>query len=373
MCNNHSGRFTVRRSAKFCVGVETEVPLAVTKRNPNGKDDLLADPNALRELATLFNRNGLQAYGSAVDHEKNYSKWAITLDPSIEVGRELEGIGSAIEIKSPAMCIDTSIHADRFRTMWKIIEPFKIQYIEYRKMASTHIHFSLKDTEFPLKVAQKLAFCVVYFQQAIDDIVPGMTHANDKKRPGGWKHCDRFAKRNRVRPEHDERKPLDDLKNCWKAIRDTKNIHDLAELMCYDDDSYRRAFIGMRKNYKWNFIGLDLDTIEFRQMPPSSSAQETLDWITFTTTFVQAAANVSRAKLDEAIHSRETSFTEALGFDISGDRKIQLDLEDHWAADGQSNMILSDHLKWFMECDDEFWDRIISIRDGIEKALARLP
>ncbi|KAI1119956.1 hypothetical protein F5Y10DRAFT_273551, partial [Nemania abortiva] len=265
MGNNQSEPTRERKEAKFCVGVETEAPLAITKWNEDTeKDELLAGTEALRELARLFNEKGLLAYDSAVDHERNYRQWAITLDPSIEVGHELQGVGSPIEIKSPPMSINTSKHKEKFRVMWEIIEPFKVPSIEYWKMASTHVHFSLKNIEFPIEVAQQLAFCVVYFEQAIDAILPGMTHVNDKKRPGGWKHCDRFAKRNRVRPEYNGRLPLNNLKSCWEAIRDTEDIYELAELMCFDDDMHRRSFGWKLKNWKWNFRGLGYRTIEFR-------------------------------------------------------------------------------------------------------------
>ncbi|KAI1741690.1 hypothetical protein F4680DRAFT_446696 [Xylaria scruposa] len=91
------------KHAKLLVGVETEAPLSVTRHS-----DLLQGTDALRELARLFNENGLRAYDSAVDHEHDYSRWAITIDSSIEVGQELHGVGSPIEIKSPPMTVDNS-------------------------------------------------------------------------------------------------------------------------------------------------------------------------------------------------------------------------------------------------------------------------
>ncbi|KAI0438222.1 hypothetical protein F4803DRAFT_569790 [Xylaria telfairii] len=238
--------------AKFFVGVETEAPLAVTKWNRNARQhDLLQGTDALSELARLFNNSGLRAYDSAVDHEHDHSRWAITIDSSIEVGQELQGVGSPIEIKSPPMTIDNSRYEEKFHTMWTIIDGFKIPSIEYWKMASTHIHFSLKGVpEFPLPVAQQLAFCIVYFEEAIDDIIPAMTDTSDRKRPGGWKHCERYSRRNRVRPDYNDRKPLDDLRSCWEAIRSTTNIQELSYLMCYDDDHYRRAHGREIKNWK---------------------------------------------------------------------------------------------------------------------------
>lgn len=79
--------------ARFFIGVETEAPLAVTKWNRNTKQhDLLQGTEALSELARLFNNSGLRAYDSAVDHEHDHSRWAITIDSSIEVGQELQGL-----------------------------------------------------------------------------------------------------------------------------------------------------------------------------------------------------------------------------------------------------------------------------------------
>lgn len=77
------------------------------------------------------------------------------------------------------------------------------------------VHFSLVDVgRFPIEIAKKLAFCVVYFEQAIDDLMPAMTHEADTKRPNGWKNFYRFARRNKVRPGYNGREPLECLKEC---------------------------------------------------------------------------------------------------------------------------------------------------------------
>ncbi|KAI3330034.1 hypothetical protein F4824DRAFT_505581 [Ustulina deusta] len=265
-----------KQKAKLCIGVETEAPLTVTKWNEDTKQhDLLDGGRALRELARLFNSIGLHAYASALDTERDHSKWGITIDTSIEVGNELEGIGTPIEIKSPPMTIDLLSYMDMFRAMWGIIEPLKVPSIEYWKLASTHIHFSLEGLpSFPMDLAQKLAFCIVYFEKPIDELIPTMTDASDRKRPGGWRYC-------------------------------TRRNHNI-EL----------------KYWKWNFKGLNYKTIEFRHMPPARSAQETLDWITFTSDFVAATAKVDRVRLDMAA-DRQISFTEALGFSLGDPREEQ--------------------------------------------------
>ncbi|KAJ2989599.1 hypothetical protein NUW58_g3385 [Xylaria curta] len=317
-------------------------------------DELLEGQDALDELARRFNNTGLEAYGSAIDTEHDYSKWAITFDTSIEVGNELHGFGSPIEIKSPPMTVDNSRYENKFHSMWSIIDPSKIESIEYWKMASTHI----------------------YFEEAIDDILPGMADATDTKRPGGWKYCDRYMKRNRVRPEHNNRQPLNDLRNCWWAISSARDMEELHYLLCYDDDRYRRDMRAEMKNWKWNFKGLDYKTIEFRQMSPSRSAQDTLDWITFTTEFVQAAAKVDRDKLSEALDGKIT-FTEALGFGLGRTRELQEEVEQQWAMGEYSSGLTWRELQAFLSCslgcNSAFWARMHRMRQGIEAELAQLP
>lgn len=110
-------------------------------------------------------------------------------------------------------------------------------------------------------------------------------------------------------------------------------------------------------------------------MPPSRSAQETLDWITFTTGFVQAAASVDMRKLDEALEvgENEYTFTEALGLGLSRTQDSQREMERHWASDTSDGLIDWTQLVRFVDCDDGVWTRIIAARDQIERELAALP
>jgi hypothetical protein len=75
----------------FLVGVETEAPLAVRAPRETSEPVLLGNTEAMDELARRFNASGLVAYADGVDAGRDHSKWGITLDTSIEVGRELEG------------------------------------------------------------------------------------------------------------------------------------------------------------------------------------------------------------------------------------------------------------------------------------------
>ncbi|KAI0425895.1 hypothetical protein F5Y09DRAFT_334570 [Xylaria sp. FL1042] len=343
----------LRTPGKLVIGVETEAPLTIHGFDENSTEEtvVLEKTAALNALAELFNKNGLNAYADAVDAMRNHSQWGVTEDPTIEVRGELMGCkGSPVEIKSPPMTIDTPDYEHAFRQMWNIIEPLKMPSVEYWKMADHHIHFSLLGaTEFPLDIAQKLAFCVVYFEKAFDELNPTMTDPADKKRPGGWRKCDRYKKRNRVRPVDNGRMPLNDLPSCWASIRATRTIKSLSDL-----------------------IGLRHTTIEFRHMPATRSAQETLDWITFTSKFVEAAEKVDKVKLDMAAE-KQISFLEALEFELNGTREAQLEYEAEWAADPDNCPISHQELQLFMNCDLEFWTRILGVRDRLEKDLARLP
>jgi hypothetical protein len=192
----------------FVTGVETEAPLAVCYSNVDKDGDYLAEQKeALNELATWFQLSGLDVYPSVIDHERDYHRWAITIDPSIDSLKELPdkfpsfiwvpfshlahqtciGIVTPIEIKSPKITIDDdSPDQAGFHTMWDIIGPMKLESIEYWKMVNNNIHFSLTGhSEFPIEAAQLLAFCIIYFEKAIDDIIPALTHRADRKRPQG--------------------------------------------------------------------------------------------------------------------------------------------------------------------------------------------
>ncbi|KAI3324135.1 hypothetical protein HD806DRAFT_534454 [Xylariaceae sp. AK1471] len=375
--------------AHFVVGVETEAPLAVwalkktKKKDKHGKhikENRLLEglTEAVEEVAERFNKAGLVAYGDTLDAGRNHSKWGITIDSSIEKHRgELRGIGTPIEIKSPPMNIATSNYKKDFRTMWDIIGPMMVPDVHYWKLANNNIHFSLtKWRHFPLEPAQKLAFCIVYFEKGIDDIIPGNPHKDDGRRRGGWKHCNEWTKRNRVVPSPDEGLPLDDLPSCWAWIRQTKDIKQLSKLICYDSDRYRRDHDNSHKNWKWNFKGLGYKTIEFRHMPPTRSAQETLDWITFTTEFITAATKVDTEELDKAMKT-EISFREALGLSGTGEsREEEIQKEAVWARDNGGQLTYT-RLQEFMiensQAKESLFRRLIRVRDQLEDELKALP
>lgn len=136
--------------------------------------------------------------------------------------------------------------------------------IEPWKLTSTHVRFAVAGKpRFPLELARKVAFGIIYFQKAIDDIMPRMTHREDELRKGGWKNC-RYAKPNTVMPDYEVYSlSLADLPSIWESIRDAKSLQELGDMMCFAQDRSGRVIT--HKNWKWNFINFDYHTIEFRQ------------------------------------------------------------------------------------------------------------
>ncbi|KAI0966206.1 hypothetical protein F4678DRAFT_484428 [Xylaria arbuscula] len=396
------------------VDVEIEVPLAALEGKERETSDFVGD--SLRELVGMFKTRRLDAYADAFDLERDYSKWGITIDPSIGTGQEpgdrpkffvtlyrsrvadqsYLGSGLPIKIKAPPMTVAGGKHISQFGSMWCVIDPLCVRNIECWKMASTHIHVSMMGgpklpmspidivhislmgaPKFPIELAQKLAFCIVYFEKAIDELMPKMTDIWDTKRPGGWRNCDRFAKRNRVRPKSNGRVPLESLRSCWESIRATRDMEQLHRMMCWDDDRIRRETQCEAKHWKWNFKGLDYTTIEFRQMPPARHSQETLDWIAFVNNFVLSVGKVDKDLLDSAA-DKKMSFKEALGLPACKmqDDKLHggewlLKAEARWAADRNIYPPEMGYLKGFVDCQDGAWNGILEARDRMERDLVQ--
>jgi hypothetical protein len=110
-------------------------------------------------------------------------------------------------------------------------------------------------------------------------------------------------------------------------------------------------------------------------VPPSRSAQETLDWIKFTTEFVNASAKVEIINLDRATR-KEITFMEALGLTWGNlPLKEVRRLEKTWASDDGQYLDFTT-VQTFMDMHSnasaDMWDRIIWVRDAWHTELAAL-
>ncbi|KAI1324355.1 hypothetical protein F5Y16DRAFT_402524 [Xylariaceae sp. FL0255] len=288
-------------------------------------------------------------------------------------------VGCGIEIKTPAWVFKDARWEKDLSAIWANLKPLQIKDVRTWIRCSTQVHVSIASEvtasmypkKFPLDVAKRVAFTIIYFEEAIDELMPDMTYESGRSiRPGGWKNYETYAGRNLV---HDLQKGeiVRDLKTIWKTIKNTDTVEGIGKLF------------GSTRRLKWNFTGKDssYETIEFRQPPPSREYQEVLDWVTFVGLFINAARNVDAKSLDDAQRG-QMSFFAALGLNNTGtdtprDEALQRSKEARWVAEpGQetnksSNVGYKDVAK-FMNLDDGTMKRLIASRDGMENDLKAL-
>ena len=134
----------------------------------------------------------------------------------------------------------------------------------------THVHVS-KRQQFGLGPLKRIAQCIIHFEPAIEAIVPPSRRGNQFAR-SNWLEGEKFA---------------------LKRISRTQAI-ELIGLMQQREDV--RKSMCPRKNGKyaaWSFAAMkQLETIEFRKPPASTTAAECLKWAEFATTFIIAALEI---------------------------------------------------------------------------------
>ena len=185
---------------------------------------------------------------------------------------------------------------------------------------STQVHVSFKSQDrIPLREAQLVSIAAIYFENAINALMP---------RP--WRHFGMHGK-HYTRPNmHNYRVKSEEggwkinMHEAWRLIRAKTSVQDLAKLVCNPADSkdvpgdeYWSS--GERKFFKWNINGLQGNkTIEFRQIPPSMSADDVIDWIDFTAAFVKASIAVLPEALDSAAWNKKYPGAFHSAFGMSG-------------------------------------------------------
>ncbi|RYO93150.1 hypothetical protein DL766_005684 [Monosporascus sp. MC13-8B] len=172
---------------------------------------------------------------------------------------------------------------------------------------STDIYFSPgKEEKTPPEEAQRIIFAAIYFENTTKSIM--LTH---------WK-ARRFFE-SKMKEQRTTRVGQFDITmmQVRKEIREKKSIEDLHDLVCHDKDAYKRAKGVRNKNFEWNLKGIDYETIEFRQLPVSRSAEDADDWVGFTAAFIRAALTADTEDLDKAAESGTTAALNAL-FNLGG-------------------------------------------------------
>ncbi|RYP01678.1 hypothetical protein DL764_006141 [Monosporascus ibericus] len=239
------------------------------------------------------------------------------------------------EFKSPAFDLGQDWRA-QVRKLWETVGIYQSTTPEHFVQCSTNIHFSLgKEEKTPLEEAQRIIFAAIYFENAIESIMP--TH---------WK-ARRFFESNMKESQTTRASQFDlTMMQVWKKIREKKSIEDLHDLVCHDKDAYRRAKGLHNKNFKWILKGINYMTIELRQIPVSRSAEDTEDWVDFTAAFVRAALAADTEDLDKATESDTTTALNAL-FNLGN-----FGLTDRPAEEAHLQAFLRPH-----GLDGKFWER----------------
>lgn len=146
---------------------------------------------------------------------------------------------------------------------------------EYRVTAdeecSTHVHLSLTGG-YTLTQLKRLAQAVVYFEPAVERIVPETRRNNE------------YARSNWIDNRHLAYKKLSRA-DSMRAIEACKSDADVIELMNPGQDRY----------FGFNFLPLKTyRTIEFRRGSGSTNVGEVFRWVEFAVRFLQASMGVAR-------------------------------------------------------------------------------
>ncbi|KAI8630357.1 hypothetical protein F5Y19DRAFT_484236 [Xylariaceae sp. FL1651] len=303
----------------ICCGVELELPILKT-------DDFKSIDVLKERLLDEFEAHELNVFIAHSHAPWSPVKWAIGADVSIELERGIYGI----EIRT---CPFIEIPKSEFEKVFNILKNKLPQDVRFFKRCSTQIHFSIGKpddegvVQFPIDVAQRIIFCAIFFEEAIDDLMPAMTHNDDQDRPGGWK-TNEYAKRNLL--FNTDAVQVRSLGSIWATISKTESLEELRRLFINPSGAKGDKIFEHDKNFKWNVFANGGKTMEFRQPPPSREWKDVIAWVAFTRCFVRRAKNINPKVLDEASSGKST-FSEALGLETVAVQSNR-DLEKEWVV-----------------------------------------
>ncbi|KAI0134476.1 hypothetical protein BJ170DRAFT_690727 [Xylariales sp. AK1849] len=257
------------------------------------------------------------------DGQISYDNWNIVAEDDVEsLGKSAETeIGLEIEV-------------------WKALNKFDVKV---NKRCGTHVHVSFPafeaakgeagTTNSPIQSAKFLAIAALYFEDCIDaTIIPEHRRAKNFV----------MAKCCLVR---NLKFPGAALRVAWTIIQhQVVGRQELAQLICPGTDTNSSD-----RYYRWNFIGFNHETIEFRQPPGTTNATETKDWIIFTCLFALASRRLDMAAVDGML-SRVAPYPHDL-------KKFLLDALPA-RSDEQGQL-------FWENSTDEFWSRMLSYGDRV--------
>lgn len=186
-----------------------------------------------------------------------------------------------MELVSPIFTLEDTSHWHlQLSDVWGVLTgPFNTTT---SNQCSTHIHTSPADGAWKNGELRNVAKAVVYFERAIDALMPPARRTNI------WCQSNRY---NCTLRDYT-------MVEIFQRIDATQTAQDVAGLMCaFSKHSTLGKSKGADKDFvhntfRWNFESLVLGskgTIEFRQPPGSCKAVDSRSWIEFACSFLQAA------------------------------------------------------------------------------------
>lgn len=224
------------------------------------------------ELSKILLQNMIEneIYEQGSEGKPNYKKWTITEDGSIEQDRKVGRYG--VELVSNISAIETIAQRS---SGWRSVQEKLWNGLQHRfivtpsESCSTHVHVSYRRKHgWSLKRLKLLAWTVIYFERCIDSIMPEHRRQNQ------------FCRSNRYNSTL-KGKSMREIFHLILQIKNNEQGHvALAELLCPDGRWYRWNFQRMAKQNP------QIQTVEFRQPPGSTTAQEATLWPQLTLSIV---------------------------------------------------------------------------------------
>ncbi|KAK3898593.1 hypothetical protein C8A05DRAFT_18862 [Staphylotrichum tortipilum] len=293
-------------TAPFRFGVEVELLLESRGWKKHNQWKPLAD-----ELSGKLAKADVDNHVDDLTPVKNYTEWSIAREITVRDINNPSAIG--VELVSPIYSSTAvpSLTAELTTIFATIRKNFVIHPSPH---CSTHIHVSQPSTPFAPSSLAALAKAVLYFESALDSLMPNRTAetywARPNRSPGnpelaGLTLPQALSKIDEMaaveEQDNTERDPLLPLVKAMNLVTGSSNVGRAR------DSSTEDRMRG--KTYRWDFTGLlrssypstgkgdgaersIAGTVEFRQPPGSGTAGEAVAWAVLGVAFVVGAGVV---------------------------------------------------------------------------------
>ncbi|KAH7014385.1 putative amidoligase enzyme-domain-containing protein [Microdochium trichocladiopsis] len=200
-----------------------------------------------------------------------HTTWKLTTDPSVDTNQAPCNISGGLEMVSPIIQLtENGLWVHPIKVVWKFLE--EVCDVGANDRCSTHVHLSLPETYSVIQM-KRLAQAVIYFEGAVPLILPESRRSNHYAR-SNWKDNEYFKG--------------DSRDQAMAKLEGCTTIEAVIEMM--NPGKHKRY-------YGWNFTAFkSYGTVEFRRGAGSTNAQQVLQWITLSTTFLRASLRIATSE-----------------------------------------------------------------------------